>query len=349
MKRRTFLGIALTIPPLSTALGRAVADSSAALSTATVTAEGKIMTVRGPITTASLGVTLIHEHVLVDFSGFQQYNPTRWNDDAVITKMLPYLQEAKEAGCTAMIECTPNYLGRDPELLRRLSEKTGLHLITNTGYYGGSDNKYLPPAAFSETSHQLAARWVAEATDGLDGTGVYPGFIKISVNPGVLSDVSRKLVEAAAHTHLQTGLTIASHTGPAIPAFEEIELLRQRGVAPAAFIWVHAQGADSADHVRAARLGAWVSLDGLADDNLDAYVTQLDALRRKDLLSRTLVSHDAGWYDPAKPDGGNIRGYTTLFKTLVPRLKGAGFSSDDIHQLMVVNPAAAFEIRVRII
>lgn len=307
---------------------------------------GKIVTVLGPVSTESLGVTLIHEHILVDFSGFQQYDPDRWNDDDVIRRILPYLQELKDAGCQSLVDCTPNFLGRDPGLLKRLSESSGIHILTNTGYYGGSDHKYLPPEVFSETAVQLASRWTKEATDGL-GAGVYPGFIKISVNPGALTEVSRKLVTAAALAHLRTGLTIASHTGPAVAAFEEMEILRRQGVAPEAFIWVHAQGAAADDHIRAAKQGTWVSLDGLADDNVEAYVVMLQSLKNADLIHRTLISHDAGWYEPGKPDGGNVRGFTTLFRILIPRLKASGFPDSDIHQLTIGNPASAFEVRVR--
>ncbi|MGC3946062.1 MAG: phosphotriesterase [Chryseolinea sp.] len=309
--------------------------------------EGRIVTVAGPIAADELGTTLIHEHILVDFSGYKLYNTNDWDDEQVIHKMLPYLQELKDAGCRSFVDCTPNFLGRDPALLRSLSKASGLHIITNTGYYGGSDNKYLPPQAFSETADQLATRWIREAMDGLDALDIYPGFIKISVNPGALSEVSQKLAKAAAITHMRTGLTIASHTGPAIAASEQINILKDNGVAPDAFIWVHAQGATSDDHIRAAKQGAWVSLDGLADDNVDHYTLLLTNLKKSNLLSRTLVSHDAGWYEPGKPNGGTVRGYTTLFRLLIPRLKASGFSSDDVHQLTVVNPASAFKVSVR--
>jgi Fe-S cluster assembly protein SufD len=156
--------------------------------------------------------TLPHEHILVDFIGAEEINPPRWDREEVILKVLPYLEEARSAGCHTLIDCTPNYLGRDVGLLKILSEKTGLFILTNTGYYGGSDNKFLPAHAFTESADQLARRWIAEWLNGIDGTPIRPGFMKISVNPSHLSDVSLKLVQAAALTHLKTGLTIASHT-----------------------------------------------------------------------------------------------------------------------------------------
>lgn len=308
----------------------------------------KVITVRGPIDASLMGNTLVHEHILVDFIGAEEINPPRWDREEVIRKVLPYVEEAKQAGCHTLIDCTPNYLGRDVVLLRQLSDKTGLMIVTNTGYYGGSDNKFLPAHTFKETAEQLADRWIREWRSGIDGTPVRPGFMKISVNPSHLSDVSLKLIQAAALTHLKTGLTIVSHTGPSIPAFEQIEVLKSNRIDPAAFIWVHAQNEpEGAQHVKAVQEGAWVSLDGLRDNNVQEYVEKLLYLKREKCLHRILVSHDAGWYDPGKPDGGEFRGYTVLFKKLIPAMEQEGFVESEILQLIQHNAANAFAIGVK--
>lgn len=307
-----------------------------------------IMTVNGPKSSGSMGVSLIHEHILVDFVGAAQISADRWDDNEVIRRAYPHLRQAKMLGCQTLVECTPAYLGRDPLLLKRLADTTGLTIITNTGYYGAVNNKYIPGHAFSETADQLARRWCDEFEHGIEGTGVKPGFIKISVDADSLSGFHQRLVRAAARAHLQTGLTIASHTGPALPAFEQLELLEGEGVAADAFIWVHAQAEKQfSKHIEAAQQGAWVSLDGLDDENVELYVTMIKNLRDHDLLARVLVSHDAGWYDPAKENGGNYRGYTTLFNTLLPRLREEQFSENEIEQVLVINPRNAFGISIR--
>lgn len=308
----------------------------------------RVMTVKGEIDAAAMGQTLIHEHILVDFIGAEEINPPRWDRELVIAKVLPYLEEAKNAGCRTLIDCTPNYLGRDVVLLKQLAEQSGLIIITNTGYYGGSDEKFLPPHVFTETAEQLASRWISEWQNGIDGTSIRPGFMKISVNPAHLSDVSLKLIQAAALAHRKTGLTIASHTGPAQPAFEQIEVLKSNRIDPSAFIWVHAQNESNInEYVKAAQAGAWVSLDGLRDDNVEEYVHKLKALKTQNVLRRVLVSHDAGWYDPGKTDGGEFREYTVLFRKLIPALEQEGFTEHDIVQLIVENPAHAFAIGVK--
>jgi phosphotriesterase-related protein len=309
---------------------------------------GTVMTVKGSIPAKTMGISLIHEHILVDFIGAANYDPKRWKQEEVIKKVLPYLEGLKAAGCKTLVDCTPNYLGRDVTLLEQICKLSELNIITNTGYYGGSDNKYLPAHAFTETDIQLADRWVKEYNEGIDQTNVKPGFIKISVNSTHLTDISNKLIRAAARCHLRTGLTIASHTGPSIPAFEQIDILRQLGVAADAFIWVHAQSEKDWNHyLKAARLGAWISLDGLNENNVSEYVEMITFLKKENQLHRLLVSHDAGWYEPGKPEGGNFRGYTTLFNQLVPALKRADFSERTIDQIIQHNPAKAFAIKIR--
>jgi phosphotriesterase-related protein len=310
--------------------------------------EGIIMTVNGPLSPRDMGITLTHEHILVDFIGADSINESRWDKSQVIEKALPFLKEIRMAGCKTLVECTPAFLGRDPLLLKALSDSSGLNILTNTGYYGAGNNKYLPDFAFTETADELSGRWVREWKEGIDNTGIRPGFIKIGVAGDSLSDLHKKLVVAAALTHLATGLTIASHTGPAILAFEEIDILKNERVSPGAFIWVHAQNEkDHSNHIKAAEMGAWVSLDGINDDNIEEYVSILKNMKDNNLLNRVLLSHDAGWYHPGEENGGDFRGYATLFKKLIPRLKEEKFSDTEINNLLVNNPASAFLIKVR--
>jgi len=310
--------------------------------------DGIIMTVNGPIPVREMGITLVHEHILVDFIGADSINVQRWDKSKVIERSLPFLKQIRDLGCRTFIECTPAYLGRDPLLLKNLASSSGLNILTNTGYYGAGNNKYIPGFVYDETADQIASRWIMEWANGIEGTGIRPGFIKIGVAGDSLSDLHKKLVIAAARAHLKTGLTIASHTGPAVPAFEELEILQREGVAPDAFIWVHAQAEkDPGNLIKAAKMGSWIGLDGLNENNVEDYVGKLKNMKENDLLSKVLLSHDAGWYHPGEENGGEYRGYTTLFEKLIPLLIKENFSKKEINQLLVINPAKAFTIRVR--
>src|ERR1044072_3556748 len=132
------------------------------------------MTVRGPIAPEEMGATLPHEHVLVDFIGAAEVSRDRYDADMVFDVALPHLKRIREQGIRTLAECTPAYLGRDPELLRRLSEAAGLHLLTNTGYYGATGARPLPAPARRETADDLAARWLREWRDGIEGSSIRP-------------------------------------------------------------------------------------------------------------------------------------------------------------------------------
>ena len=308
----------------------------------------EIMTVTGSIAANDAGQMLAHEHVLVDFIGADKVSRDRYDADEVAEIMLPYLKRVRESGCRTLMECTPAYLGRDPLLLKRLSEASGVHLVTNTGYYGAVNDKFLPPHAFSETAQQLAARWLEEWRRGIEDTGIRPGFIKIGVDKGSLSPVDGKLVHAAALTHLQSGLTIASHTMDGKAALEQIAMLRQENASPSAWIWVHAQAEkDPEIHVQAARAGAWLEFDGISPKSVEQHVELVRFMKGQGFLDHVLVSQDAGWYRVGKPRGGEVRPYDTLFDEFVPALRKAGLTEEEIQQVISENPQKAFTIRIR--
>lgn len=118
-----------------------------------------IMTVLGPIPASAMGITLSHEHILVDFIGADSTGYHRWEKQEVVNKVIPYLEEIQECQVSTLMECTPAYLGRDPLLLKTLSKNTGMHLVTNTGYYGAHDNLFIPAKFYELTAEELSCIW----------------------------------------------------------------------------------------------------------------------------------------------------------------------------------------------
>ncbi len=310
---------------------------------------GTVMTVRGPIDSAELGRTLEHEHILVYFIGAEETGYHRWDRGEVSQQVLPYLEQAKDLGFQSLIECTPAFLGRDPQLLKSLSETTRLHLVTNTGYYGARENKYIPEDIQKLSADELAARWIKEFENGIEDTGIKPGFIKIGVDRGdTLSPMHEKLVRAACRAHLETGLTIACHTGPTQAIFQMVEILQEECVSPEALIWVHATQADQESQLKAARLGLWVSIDNVNDtpNRIDFVSRALVRLKNAGLQDRVLLSHDAGWYRPGEENGGKFRDYTAISSHLIPRIMRMGYNSTYVDKLLIDNPRRAFELGV---
>lgn len=315
------------------------------------------MTVNGAIFSSEMGVTLTHEHVMVDLVGADSTGFHRWNRDEVVERALPFFLEASGRGIDTIIEATPAYLGRDPFILAEISRRSGVQIITNTGFYGAVENRFIPHYVYEETAEEIAARWIHEFENGIDGSEIRPGFIKMSVaEEQPLTVLHQKLIDAAAITHLQTGLTILSHTIGDVPAIEQLKWLKNAGVHPQAWVWTHAQSGTLEGNIQAAEMGAWIALDGVQFNpdkerdehgSIEWYAERVINLKEAGYLEQLLLSHDAGWYDVGEENGGEFRGYSDLFDFLVPELAERGFTDDEIMQLLITNPQNAFGIRVR--
>jgi predicted metal-dependent phosphotriesterase family hydrolase len=263
--------------------------------------KGMIQTVTGTISARDFGFALIHEHILCDFIGADKTGRDRWNVDEVVRTIKPLLLQVKERGVRSFVDCTPAYIGRDPRILKILAQETGLNILINTGYYGGAGDKYVPKHAYDETAEQLADRWIREAQDGIEGTGVKPGFIKIGVDAtgdpaSPLSEIDAKIVRAAARASREAGIAVTCHTeGGGPPGLAAVKLFAKEKGDPAKFIVAHSDGNPDAINLEVAERGAWVSFDGIGwrplEEHLKLIATMLE--KRPD---RLLISQDAGWY-----------------------------------------------------
>jgi len=309
----------------------------------------RVFTVTGPIAPEKLGATLPHEHICINPIGARHvahdhnYNPAK-----VFDRMVETLMILRRKGARTLIDGTTDGRGRDPKLLKRISEATKLQIITPTGLYGADGGRYLPSYAFSETPDQIADRWIGECRDGIGNSGIRPGYIKIGVGMSPLSDMDKKLVLAAAKTHLETGLTIASHTTHGDAAHEQIDILEAEGVDPMAWIWVHAQTESRRGViVKAAERRGWVEFDGVNEATVEEHLELIHLMKKRGLISRVLISQNLHGYTVGEHGGGHIVPYFTMFKLVIPQLFRAGWNLEDVEQLTVVNPMRAFAARVR--
>jgi|SRR2546421_1171216 len=118
----------------------------------------------------------------------------------------------------------------------------------------------------------------------------------------------------------------------------QISTLKSHGVAPAGFIWVHAQNeADNRLRLRAAEAGAWVEFDGISS-------AAALGMKQAGYLSRVLLSQDSGWYHVSELGGGNFRPYDFLLIEFLPLLGRAGVSAKEIETIMIRNPRAVLTV-----
>jgi phosphotriesterase-related protein len=259
--------------------------------------------------------------------------------------MQPYLLAAKQRGVRGFVDCTPAYVGRDPRILKKLAMTTGLHILTNTGYYGDAEGRYLPPSAHLETAEKIAARWLAEWHHGIEDTGVRPGFVKIRVDGlaperSHLSEMDGKLLAAAAAVSRGTHMAVTCHS-PGPSGLSAALRFAAEGGDAGKFIVAHCDDNGFGLNGKITAAGSWVSIDGIGRKPIaDHLAIVLPLLQNSP--DRLLLSMDSGWYNVGEPDGGKISGFTALTDNFLPALRAAGVKAAQISRVTVENPARVF-------
>lgn len=308
-----------------------------------------LRTVRGDVPTDTLSVILPHEHLFVDLRGPRAPGYAAAEPEAVWRLMRPYLEAAHAAGVTALVDCGTVGVGRNPEVLAYLAARTPIHIVAPTGVYREG---FIPEALLALSAEALADMWIRDLTEGMETTQARAGFIKIALSDDGPTPLEERSLQAAAIASQQTGAVVASHTIGGAAARREMDILERAGLDLRRFIWVHAHTEpDPAAHLAAAKRGAWVEFDAIGAESWfpdqERLVDFTAALLDAGFGHQVLLSHDAGWYDPAQPDGRppeGVRGYTALFEAFIPALRARGADEADIAQLTSVNPARAFAL-----
>ncbi len=274
-------------------------------------ANQQVITVRGPIHPAELGITLSHDHLIIDaFKLFGEASGSyAWimdDEDVAIAEV----QRFKAAGGGAIADPTNIGIGRDPAALRRISEATDLLV-------------------------------------GVDGTDIRAGFIgEIGTERGHISPAQERVFRAAGRAHRRTGCPILTHTTHfGELALEQLDLLAEEGVAAERVIISHL-----GDRVGIkwwlpiAQRGAWLSIDNLGFVSgyapLEVRADNVAALCREGLVGQIMLSNDLCLIDQMAAFGGP--GYDNVIRNFVPLLRQRQVSDADIQTLLVGNPARAF-------
>jgi phosphotriesterase-related protein len=304
-----------------------------------------LQTVLGPVEGDDLGLILPHEHLFIGGDTSEAPGRGAVDPDDVLRLMGPYLDQAWEAGVTALIECTPTGM-QDPAIIAALARATRVAIVMPVGLYKHS----FPRDKLALSDAQLTNWMVGEIREGIGGTAVRAGFIKMAVSDEGVTDVEARNLRAAARAAAETGVIVASHTSGPLSgqhALEQLDILASQGLPGEQFNWVHAQHAGVELHKQAAQRGAYVGFDGMEPGQEAHYVRLvLDALEAG-LEAHILLSHDAGWYRADEPDGGasQVRGFTYLVEGFLPRLRKEGVSEELITLMTETNPQRAFRVR----
>ena len=298
-------------------------------------------TTLGPMRLEDIHMMLSHEHIFTDLRteaapGFGLADQTD-----VVGMRAPALAEAKAAGLDVLVECTPVGVARNVPILLAVSQAANFPLVVPTGVYR---EPWLPGWVREADESALEAWMVGELNGNIGGTGVKAAWIKLSAGDDGLTAHEEKVLRAAARAGMATGAVIGSHTIRGATVRHQLHVLETAGYRADRFIWIHTQAEpDISLHLEMAKRGVWISYDNIgAPGEDDRYLSLILRMLEAGYANRILLSHDRGWYDPAKPHGGSPDPFTYLPHVFLPKLRAVGVGEDVIRQLMRDNPFRAF-------
>lgn len=309
-----------------------------------------INTVSGKIYPTDLGITLMHEHIIWDYSGAIKNIEKQYTIKEVVDTMEPYLVELKRLGCKTLVEGTPLGAGRDIEVLKACAERTGLNIITNCGVWDGGKHrgKFIPEEIKTKDINEIVEMWTQEYEKGIEGTNIRPGFIKIALgDEGFISEIQEKALRAAARTSLATGLPIECHIGSSISAVRAVEIIEEEHLPYNKFIWIHVDWSNDYPTVlMLAKKGIWVEIDAISafPEPYEIQVNLLERLIEDNLIGQVLISQDAGCYNVGIEKDSKLRSYNNIFTKFIPICKSKGISEAIINKILIENPATILNI-----
>jgi phosphotriesterase-related protein len=300
-----------------------------------------IRTVLGDIEPEDLGPTYAHEHLVIDGGRVVELNPDFLLAD--VDKAVAELQPARELGLAAIVDATPCAFGRNPLKLAETSRRSGIHVVAATGLHLAQWYD-LDGWTEHETVDQLAARFEADIADGIEPTEHRAGVIKIA-GSAQLTDRERRVFEAAARAHVQTGCPVLTHCTDGLGATEQIALLKELGVPPGHVTLSHTDKVvDRGYHREILATGASVEYDQgfrwkAGADN--GTLTLLAWMIEDGFGDEVMLGMDAARQGYWTTYGGSP-GWTFLLGEFAEAMQRRGIGPDAQRAIFVTNPARAF-------
>ncbi len=313
-----------------------------------------VESVRGPVELTELGPTLMHEHVFIlDPEALENYGhvwgESYWDEEERVADAIGKLRALRESGVRTIVDPTVPGLGRYIPRIQRVNAEVELNIVVATGVYAFLE---LPSFLAYRTDDAIAELFVREIREGIDDSGVKAAFLKCAVEQhGLVGDVPRILAAIAAAS-VETGAPIMVHTNaPTRTGLLALDALTGHGVEPARIVIAHAGDSNDLDYLRAiADTGAALGCDrfGIEHFNPDARrVETLAALAAEGYADRVHLGQDAAcFYDfmfgnPLFADENPS--YLHISTTILPALREAGVTQDQIDKMLIENPRRFFE------
>jgi phosphotriesterase-related protein len=309
-----------------------------------------VETVTGAVAVESLGRTLMHEHLLVGAPGWEFDEPSGLGFRDMVERCVDRIEELKSAGYSSLVDPCPTDMGRDVELMREVSQRTGFNIICATGFYhgelGAATHWRFRMLLDPDTSRRVADLLIKEITDGIGDAAVKPGILKTATGR-VVTAYEEMMMQATAQASLATGVPITTHT-EGIHGDVQLDTLCGAGVDPARIIVGHSCGSNDTDYHRTLiKRGAFLGFDrfGFTPANTDENrIEALVKLVKAGFGDRIVVSHDCVlcYRGVDHLMAKRRRDFMLYERTIVPMLRERGLSTADLDRLTLDNPRRFF-------
>ena len=311
-----------------------------------------VNSVMGPINTDEFGFTLSHEHVGTNAAGLRHTYPEIIDRDGIREQSIAAMRAVHADGVRTIVDVTTFDLGRDVQLIREVALGSDMQVIVATG------NHLAVPRPFGEISPDVIAElYVREIEEGIEGTGIKAGIIKVASDEGGITPPQANVLRAAARAQKATGVPISTHTwSPDRIGEAQVAILEEEGVDLDRVYIGHSNDDTDLEYLLGLlNKGVWLGLDrypggtrpGTPDWEQRTEVAK--ALMDAGFTHRIFLSHD--YSVPKARHGADVQeqrrranpdGYNFIPRHVLPRLKELGASEEDIRQITVENPRRFF-------
>lgn len=319
-----------------------------------------INTVLGPIEAKDLGKTLMHEHLIYGFCGFQgDYTLGGFDELLCIRENMKWLTPLKEKyGFRTIVDATNNECGRDPFFLAKMATIMDLNIICSTGFYYEPASAFMYwkfRSGFADVETEMYEMMRTELTKGIGNTGIKAGVIKLASSANQITPFEEKFFRAAARNNRETGATIITHTEAGTMGPEQAKLLIDNGANPKDIAIGHMCGNTDLDyHERVLQYGVFDSFDrfGLEGDLFNTPTDEercdmIAALLDKGYEDQILMSHDSvtvelGRPRPVPKDNLDFMAHANILNIpdrVIPMLKERGVTDAQLDKIFIANPA----------
>ena len=307
----------------------------------------QVQTTAGPIDAGEMGLTLVHEHPRTRSEVVAANFPHLVDEEHEFEQSCEQVRAAMGHGVKTICDPAVMDLGRDIRYSQRVAEATGVQLVPATGVYG-SHYTFLPHHFQTRDVDYLAEALVHDLEEGIQDTEIRAAFLKCAVDePGITPDMD-KVLRACARAHARTGAPIMAHSHPASGrGLEIMDVLDEEGVDPARVQVAHTGDTDDLDYIeRLLERGPYIGMDRYGLDIIlptEKRNATVVALAERGHADRMLLGQDAcaafDWYpEEMKAAMAPDWHMTFIFESVLPSLREAGVSDEQVTTMLEENP-----------